>query len=176
MGSKNNPGKFDCYANAMPDEPMFILLARDPFAPELVVAWADQRHTDIVNGRRGETDIPMIEEALACARAMADWRIANDGKWRDHCPSPTERVSVSRELLERVLDNARKDSEALQESEPRTRDQHEEFRADRRLIDALLADARSTDSGTLLAVEFGYRACEKGMNLQQALKEAQGAK
>lgn len=29
MGTKNNPGEFDCYANAAPDEPMFILLGRD---------------------------------------------------------------------------------------------------------------------------------------------------
>ena len=26
MGTKNNPGKFDCYANAKPDEPLFVLL------------------------------------------------------------------------------------------------------------------------------------------------------
>lgn len=26
MGSKNNPGKYDCYEAADPDEPMFILL------------------------------------------------------------------------------------------------------------------------------------------------------
>lgn len=30
MGTKSNPTQFDCYANALPDEPMFILLARDP--------------------------------------------------------------------------------------------------------------------------------------------------
>lgn len=29
MGSKTNPGQFDCYANALPDEPMF----RGPPAP-----------------------------------------------------------------------------------------------------------------------------------------------
>jgi hypothetical protein len=30
MGTKSNPGPFDCYAKAEPDEPMFVLLARDP--------------------------------------------------------------------------------------------------------------------------------------------------
>ncbi|HAW11807.1 MAG TPA: aspartate decarboxylase, partial [Chloroflexi bacterium] len=30
MGTKNNPGKFDCYDDAHPDEPMFVLLGRDP--------------------------------------------------------------------------------------------------------------------------------------------------
>ena len=29
MGTKNNPGKFDCYEHAKPDEPMFVLLGRD---------------------------------------------------------------------------------------------------------------------------------------------------
>lgn len=33
MGTKNNPGAFDCYANAEPDEPMFVLLGRDKHAP-----------------------------------------------------------------------------------------------------------------------------------------------
>ena len=40
MSTKNNPGNFDCYANAAPDEPMFVLLARDPIAPILVRIWA----------------------------------------------------------------------------------------------------------------------------------------
>lgn len=39
MGTKNNPGKFDCYTKAEPDEPMFVLLARDPLAPILVNLW-----------------------------------------------------------------------------------------------------------------------------------------
>ena len=34
MGTKNNPGQFDCYRNAEPDEPMFVLLARDERAPQ----------------------------------------------------------------------------------------------------------------------------------------------
>ena len=36
MGTKNNPGVFDCYANAEPDEPMFVLLGRDKDAATLV--------------------------------------------------------------------------------------------------------------------------------------------
>lgn len=36
MGTKNNPGKFDCYDAALPDEPMFVLLARDPVVREWV--------------------------------------------------------------------------------------------------------------------------------------------
>jgi hypothetical protein len=66
MGTKNNPGDFDCYANAEPDEPMFILLGRDPFAPKLVDLWASSRAID------GE-DRTKVDEAFACASAMRDW-------------------------------------------------------------------------------------------------------
>lgn len=39
MGTKLNPGKFDCYEKAAPDEPIFILLGRDPHAAEVVGYW-----------------------------------------------------------------------------------------------------------------------------------------
>jgi hypothetical protein len=43
MGTKNEPGTFDCYDVAEDDEPMFVLLARDKSAPDLVRQWAEQR-------------------------------------------------------------------------------------------------------------------------------------
>ena len=63
MGTKNNPGKFDCYANAEPDEPMFVLLGRDKHAPMLVYLWARLRQID-------SEDPDKIIEALDCASAM----------------------------------------------------------------------------------------------------------
>lgn len=63
MGSKNNPGKFDCYANAEPDEPMFVLLGRDVDAPYLVEMWAKERE------QRGE-DPAKVQEARDCAHNM----------------------------------------------------------------------------------------------------------
>lgn len=66
MGTKNNPGNFDCYANADPDEPMFILLGRDTNAPQLVQEWAEMREA------AGE-DRAKTEEARDCADAMIDW-------------------------------------------------------------------------------------------------------
>lgn len=33
MGTKNNPGKYDCYAKAEPDEPLFTLRGKDVSAP-----------------------------------------------------------------------------------------------------------------------------------------------
>lgn len=82
MGSKNEPGQFDCYANALPDEPMFILLARDPFGPDLVEMWASRRQFEIEQGTRPVTDLKMVEEARDCAFKMRNWRKSNDGAWR----------------------------------------------------------------------------------------------
>jgi hypothetical protein len=73
VNTKNNPGKFDCYQKAAPDEPMFILLARDPIAPDLIRQWAEQRLEE------GE-DHEKIDEAFACADAMDKWRLANATK------------------------------------------------------------------------------------------------
>lgn len=63
MGTKNDPGQFDCYANAEPDEPMFVLLGRDRHAPALVWLWALMRHAE------GE-DETKVAEALDCANKM----------------------------------------------------------------------------------------------------------
>lgn len=68
MGTKLNPGKFDCYTNAAPDEPMFILLARDRHAPALVRAWAAWR-------RAAGEDPFKVAEAEACAEAMERWKL-----------------------------------------------------------------------------------------------------
>ena len=67
MGTKNNPGRFDCYANAEPDEPIFVLLGRDKHAPILVKLWADLRRMD------GEDDAKIFE-ARQCASEMIGFR------------------------------------------------------------------------------------------------------
>lgn len=77
MGTKNNPGTFDCYANAEPDEPMFILLARDPSAPMLVELWAQIRERFGGNTREIETDLRMADEAQECAETMREWHRRN---------------------------------------------------------------------------------------------------
>lgn len=70
MGTKENPAPFDCYANAEPDEPMFVLLARDRTAPNIVTQWAMRR----VELGLNEPGDPQIVEALQCADNMAHWR------------------------------------------------------------------------------------------------------
>lgn len=66
MGSKSNPSSFDCYANAKPDEPMFVLLGRDPLGGALVREWARLREA--------AGDSPeQVAEARACADQMDEW-------------------------------------------------------------------------------------------------------
>ena len=82
MGTKENPGQFDCYANALPDEPMFVLLARDPDFARLVNEWADKRSRDIGCGERPQSDWKLVLEARDCATDGQLWRRMNMGKWR----------------------------------------------------------------------------------------------
>ncbi len=70
MGTKNNPGLYDCYANAEPDEPMFILLGRDPHAHIAVRRWASDRALMIAAGTKPAGDMRMVTEALECANTM----------------------------------------------------------------------------------------------------------
>ena len=74
MSTKINPGEFDCYANAEPDEPMFVLLARDASAPGHVRSWALCRANDINKGLKPESDMIQVQEAFQCAEAMDEWR------------------------------------------------------------------------------------------------------
>jgi hypothetical protein len=88
MGTKNNPGRCDCYAKADPDEPMFTLLARDPIAPFLVSIWSSIRYGDVEAARVKfdrlmavtlpiycvEPDDAKASEALDCAMAMFEYR------------------------------------------------------------------------------------------------------
>jgi hypothetical protein len=77
MGTKNDPGKFDCYANAEPDEPMFILLGRDPMAGALVREWARWREA---SGEAAE----ITKEARDCAVLMDAHAIARGKHPVDH--------------------------------------------------------------------------------------------
>jgi hypothetical protein len=69
MGTKNNPGTYDCYDKAEDDEPMFVLLARDPDASFLVRVWAARQA-----GRSGPDAAAKVNEAHTCANAMDEWR------------------------------------------------------------------------------------------------------
>lgn len=91
MATKNNPGDYDCYAHAEPDEPMFVLLARDPLAEYLTAVWVALRAGDVTaahdlltkaslelikTGKRLllYNDLKSVE-AQQCSYAMRTWRI-----------------------------------------------------------------------------------------------------
>lgn len=88
MGTKNEPGQFDCYDKAEPDEPLFTLLARDPLAPHLVRLWTQARQLDVFGALDSFRDLlagtplpvtgdgPKDREAADCAEAMEAWREA----------------------------------------------------------------------------------------------------
>ena len=80
MGTKNNPGEFDCYENAEPDEPMFVLLARDPLAPYLTRQWASMRWMETL--RQEDADLERerrkVLEAMNCADVMESWQMENN--------------------------------------------------------------------------------------------------
>lgn len=54
-----------CLQKAEDDEPIFVLLARDLSAPELVESWVE---------KNPQISAQKKVDALACARAMRDWR------------------------------------------------------------------------------------------------------
>lgn len=94
MGTKNNPGDYDCYAKLGPDEPYFLLRAKDPAAPYLTMMWAASRQGDFAGmldlvtsmslnqeilSRVGGEENPKIGETNHCARTMDAWRKSQGG-------------------------------------------------------------------------------------------------
>ena len=72
MGTKMEPGQFDCYAAAADNEPLFVLRANDPLAPDIVDAWAD-RYSLANADSPSEKVLAKVREARACARDMRRW-------------------------------------------------------------------------------------------------------
>lgn len=72
MPTKQNPGLFDCWKVALPDEPIFVILGRDPAGPATLEYWAAQRI------RMGKTvaddDKDRIRVAFDEAKEMQEWR------------------------------------------------------------------------------------------------------
>jgi len=72
MGTKRNPGQYDCYFKAELDEPIFTLRGKDPVAWFLVMLWV--RIREVLAG----DDLPeayraKLKEAWATAEAMRGW-------------------------------------------------------------------------------------------------------
>lgn len=82
MSTKENPTANGCYEKALPNEQMFILLARDPDAPSVVRFWTELRLRRIREGSAPIGDTIIATEALGCATLMEEWRNDNMGTWR----------------------------------------------------------------------------------------------
>lgn len=76
MGTKDNPGEFDCYDKALSDEPIFVLLARDPTAPLCILKWIGH-NVDTISDEK-------LKEAFACYNAMKTWRMQNLERVKDN--------------------------------------------------------------------------------------------
>jgi len=101
MGTKTNPGPYDCLAAAGDDEPVFILLARDANAPAAVIAWAMGRLQSIARIARPIADVDQVAEALGLARQMLAWRAAHPRPPSPAAPLP-ERL-LDKGALDRVI-------------------------------------------------------------------------
>lgn len=70
--TKTHPGSFRCWEAAFPDEPVFVILGRDPAAPATLEFWAHERV------RQDKTHTPddksRIAAAIDEAKDMAEWR------------------------------------------------------------------------------------------------------
>lgn len=103
MGTKNDPGIYDCYATLHPNETYFLIKARDPSGGQIVRAWAHARARLINQGLKPESDRTMVAEALKCADAMDKWRSTynSDGSLRESLvTTPTQQVPAWQEMEE----------------------------------------------------------------------------
>ncbi|KKM85445.1 hypothetical protein LCGC14_1289030 [marine sediment metagenome] len=95
MGTKNNPSKYDCYAKLNPDEPYFVLRAKDPSAPYLIRIWEKLRRGDWlgamytlviamkyqpVRDRVSTEGYEKLSEAVTVSQEMEDWYQKNRPK------------------------------------------------------------------------------------------------
>lgn len=70
--TKTHPGMFRCYEAALPDEPMFVILGRDPAGPATLEFWAQERVRQQKVHERDDQD--RIKAAIDEAKDMATWR------------------------------------------------------------------------------------------------------
>ncbi len=65
-----------CLNRAAPDEPLFVLLGRDPAAPSIIRAWVGER---LRLGKNGPGDEQVVE-AESAAQAMEEWAMKRKEK------------------------------------------------------------------------------------------------
>lgn len=73
MVDKKRQVRNDFYSKAEPDEPVFVLLARDPDFSSLVRHWIWRRRQRIARGQKPASDEQMCNEAEKIAEAGDAW-------------------------------------------------------------------------------------------------------
>lgn len=92
MGTKNNPGEYDCYAKLADDEPYFVLRGKDPSARYLVRIWVHLRRGQWLDAmsslisamrdlhvmdRASPEGYHKLREAHVVSQDMHNWRVQN---------------------------------------------------------------------------------------------------
>ena len=90
MGTKTDPGDYDCYAKAAEDEPIFVLRASDPLSPKLVRKWVSM---SIETTKHNDKFIKKWMEAMNVATEMEFWK--HNEKSRVQAAKPSEPESDS---------------------------------------------------------------------------------
>lgn len=98
MSTKLDPGAYDCYAKAEPDEPYFMLLARDPHAAVLVNLWAAMRRLN-----KNPDDADKIAEAEKCANQMVSYFMEKKTEIPGGITAVARGVAVLAELVGAVV-------------------------------------------------------------------------
>ncbi len=75
MATKTNPGRYGAYAKALPDEPLFELLARDLDADKARMAWIVARLERIRDGKKPSGDLLQVKDAIDDLYRAQQWRI-----------------------------------------------------------------------------------------------------
>ncbi len=100
METRANPGPHSCYLSAEPDEPLFILKARDKHAPALVWLWAVLRELD---SEKPE----IVKDARECVVEMMLWA-------KDH---GRQSVGIGQAALAAVLELVRAANQAVKDAQ-----------------------------------------------------------
>jgi hypothetical protein len=69
-------GKCACYDKAAPDEPIFVLRAKDVLAPHVVLYWACE-------AMKQGTPLDKVAEAVGLVEEMRDWQAKHGAKVPD---------------------------------------------------------------------------------------------
>lgn len=78
MGTKTEPGNFDCYSKAGDKEELFTLRAHDPLAPWVIRFWCILRYfKEYFDANPSELPSSKLKEAWTCAKKMEAWRSSN---------------------------------------------------------------------------------------------------